>query len=64
MTETPEQDEILTYPEAAAVLKVAVSTLHKLVANDEVPSFWIGGSRRFSRNALLGLARTDEKAAG
>lgn len=64
MTETPAQDEILTYPEAAAVLKVAVSTLHHLVMKEEVPSFKVGGARRFSRNALLALARTDEKAAG
>lgn len=62
MTDTPEQDEILTYPEAAAVLKVSERTLYRLVDAGDVPSFWIGGSRRFSRNALLALARTE--AAG
>lgn len=64
MTDTPEQDEILTYAEAAAVLKVSERTLYRLVDADEVPSFWLGGNRRFSRNALLALPRAAEKAAG
>lgn len=64
MTDTPEQDEILTYPEAAAVLKVSERTLYRLVDADEVPSFWIGGNRRFSKNALLALIPSGEKAAG
>jgi excisionase family DNA binding protein len=52
MTETPEQDEVLTYPEAAALLKVHVRTLARLVANGEVPYSRVGGSVRFSRTAL------------
>lgn len=55
MSETPEQDEILTYPEAARVLRVSVRTLYRLVAAEEVPFTRVGSSVRFSRSALHAL---------
>ena len=65
MTQTPEQDEILTYPEAAEVLKVSLRTMYRLVADGKVPSFRVGGSTRFSRNALLDLGKPQaDEAAG
>lgn len=51
------EDEVLTYQEAAAVLKIGETTLRKLVAAGEVPSTKVGGSVRFSKGQLLALIR-------
>jgi excisionase family DNA binding protein len=55
MTETPPQDEILLYPEAAALLRISERTLRRHVADGTVPHVRLGGMVRFSRNALLEL---------
>jgi len=53
MTDIPEQDEVLLYPEAARLLRISERTLYRLVAEGTVPYSRIGGSTRFSRSALL-----------
>ena len=58
MTATPPQDEILTYAEAAALLKVTQRTLRRYVADGTVPYFRMGGLIRFSRTALVELVQT------
>lgn len=63
MTETPPQDEILTYPEAARLLRIGERTLYRLVAEGKVPHVRLGGSTRFSRDALLELVKTGGLAA-
>lgn len=62
MSEAAEQDEILTYPEAAALLRISVRTLHRAVAAGDVPCIRVGGSVRFSRNALLTPAPVPQEA--
>lgn len=53
----PEEDEILTVREAAALLKVSKSTLFRYVANRSIPysrpSGKARGDLRFSKRALL-----------
>lgn len=58
MTETPPQDEILLYPEAARLLRISERTLRRYVADGTVPHVRLGGSVRFSRIALLDLVAT------
>lgn len=53
MTTTPEQDEVLTYPQAAAVLQVGESTLRRYVAEGKIKPSRIGGHVRFVRSELL-----------
>lgn len=71
MTDTPAQDEVLTYKEAAALLKISARTLRRFVADGTVPHYRLGGQLRFSRNALLEMvqnpsvtAAASETAAG
>jgi excisionase family DNA binding protein len=55
MTETPAQDEVLLYPEAARLLRVSERTLRRWVTDGTVPHSRLGGSVRFSRAKLLEL---------
>jgi excisionase family DNA binding protein len=65
MTETPDQDEVLAYPEAAALLKISERTLMRLVVADKVPHTRVGGQVRFLRSELLDMLRSaPSKAAG
>jgi putative molybdopterin biosynthesis protein len=57
MTETPPQDEVLTHPEAARLLRVGERTLYRLVADGIVPRTLLGGSARYSRNELIRLVQ-------
>jgi excisionase family DNA binding protein len=64
MPDTPEQDEVLTYPEAAAVLRVSERTLYRLVAEGKVPHQRVGVQVRFLRSELLAMLRSTPEAAG
>lgn len=57
MTDSPPQDEVLTYAQAAELLKVSQRTLRRYVADGTVPSFRMGGLIRFSRTALVKLVQ-------
>jgi excisionase family DNA binding protein len=43
------QDEILTLPEVAQLLKVADKTVYSMAQKGPLPSFKVGGQRRFKR---------------
>jgi excisionase family DNA binding protein len=47
-----KNDEILTIPELAALLKIAEKTVYGLAQRREVPGFKVGGQWRFSRAAI------------
>jgi excisionase family DNA binding protein len=46
------RDAALTAAEAAAYLRVGVSTVHRAAAMGVLPSLMVGRHRRFSRRAL------------
>ncbi|WP_407642413.1 helix-turn-helix domain-containing protein [Caballeronia arvi] len=48
----PLNDEILTIPEVAALLRVAEKTVYTLAQRGEIPAFKVGGQWRFSRSAI------------
>lgn len=62
MTEAPEQDEVLTYAEAAELLKVSERTLIRLVVSGKVPHNRVGVQVRFLRSELLEWLRSSEVA--
>jgi excisionase family DNA binding protein len=64
MTETPAQDEVLLYPEAARLLRISERTLRRYVADGHIPHFRIDGAVRFSRTALLEMLRAGVSEAG
>jgi len=43
------EEEILTIKEVAAYLKLTEKTTYRLVLNDKIPGFKIGGSWRFRK---------------
>ena len=45
-------DEILTIPEVAALLKIAEKTVYVLAQRGDLPGFKVGGQWRFSRAAI------------
>ena len=45
-------DEILTIPELAALLKIAEKTVYGLAQRGKLPAFKVGGQWRFSRIAI------------
>lgn len=45
-------DEILTLPEVAALLRIAEKTVYGLAQRGQVPAFKVGGQWRFSRDAI------------
>lgn len=63
MTDSPPQDEVLTYAEAARLLKVSDRTLMRLVADGKVPHYRVGVQVRFSRTALLEMVQSGGVAA-
>ncbi len=46
------QDEILTIPEVAELLKIAQKTVYVLAQRRQLPAFKVGGQWRFSRTAI------------
>jgi excisionase family DNA binding protein len=45
-------DEILTIPEVAELLRIAEKTVYTLAQRGEIPAFKVGGQWRFSRAAI------------
>jgi excisionase family DNA binding protein len=43
------QDEILTLPEVAQLLKVAEKTVYSMAQKGQLPAFKVGGQWRFKR---------------
>ncbi len=43
------QDEILTLPEVAQLLKVAEKTVYSMAQKGQLPAFKVGGKWRFKR---------------
>lgn len=62
MTEASEQDEVLTYTEAAELLKISERTLTRLVVAGKVPHNRVGVQVRFLRSELISWLRTAEVA--
>ena len=52
-------NDILTVDQAATYLRVARSTLYKLVRRGAVPCMKVGGAVRFSRRTLLGWVESE-----
>ena len=46
------QDDILTIPEVASLLKVAEKTVYGLAQKGDLPAFKVGGQWRFLRTAI------------
>lgn len=47
-------DDILTIPEVAELLRIAEKTVYTLAQRGEIPAFKVGGQWRFSRGAIQG----------
>jgi excisionase family DNA binding protein len=45
-------DDILTIPEVAELLRIAEKTVYTLAQRAEIPAFKVGGQWRFSRGAI------------
>ena len=45
-------DDILTIPEVASLLRIAEKTVYTLAQRAEIPAFKVGGQWRFSRGAI------------
>jgi excisionase family DNA binding protein len=57
------RDELLTYPEAAAYLKLSVGSLRNLVSQRKIPVLHLGRRCRFSiqsLNASIGILNIDQ----
>ena len=54
-------DDVLTFQEACALLKVGKTCLYTAVKNGDVPCFRIGGLIRFRRRELLGETEHERK---
>ena len=46
------QDDILTIPDVASLLKVAEKTVYGLAQKGDLPAFKVGGQWRFRRTAI------------
>ncbi len=46
------QDDILTIPDVASLLRVADKTVYSLVQRGDLPGFKVGGQWRFRRKAI------------
>ena len=46
------QDEVLTIPDVASLLKVTEKTVYSLVRKGDLPAFKVGGQWRFRRTAI------------
>ena len=58
------QDDILTIPDVASLLKVADKTVYSLVQRGDLPGFKVGGQWRFSRTAIDSWIEVKTNAAG
>lgn len=54
-------DEILTLPEVAGLLKVAEKTVYTMVKRRDIPAFKVGGQWRFQRTDLLSWIELQKK---
>ncbi len=50
--ENNEVDPVMTIPELATYLRIAPSTVYRLLSEGKIPARKVGGSWRFSRNAI------------
>ena len=58
------QDDILTIPEVASLLKVAEKTVYGLAQKGDLPAFKVGGQWRFRRTASDTWIEVKTHAAG
>ena len=58
------QDDILTLPEVANLLKVAEKTVYGLAQKGDLPAFKVGGQWRFRRTAIDSWIEVKTGAAG
>ena len=58
------QDDILTLPEVAGLLKVAEKTVYGLAQKGDLPAFKVGGQWRFRRTAIDSWIEVKTQAAG
>ena len=58
------QDDILTIPEVASLLKVAGKTVYGLAQKGDLPAFKVGGQWRFRRTAIDTWIEVKTHAAG
>ena len=58
------QDDILTIPEVASLLKVAEKTVYGLSQKGDLPAFKVGGQWRFLRTAIDTWIEVNTHAAG
>lgn len=57
------QDEILTLPEVAQLLKVAEKTVYSMAQKGQLPAFKVGGKWRFKRVDLDAWIEQQKAAA-
>ena len=55
------EGDILDARQAAQLLNISVASLYRALQRQNVPSFQIGGTRRFRRTALLAWAARQEQ---
>ena len=58
------QDDILTLPGVAGLLKVAEKTVYGLAQKGDLPAFKVGGQWRFRRTAIDSWIEVKTQAAG
>ena len=58
------QDDILTIPDVASLLRVADKTVYSLVQRGDLPGFKVGGQWRFRRTAIDSWIEVKTHAAG
>lgn len=56
-------DEIMTISDIAAYLKITEKTAYRLVSEDKIPGFKVGGSWRFNREEIQAWAKSKDKQA-
>ena len=59
-----KQDDILTLPEVADLLKVAEKTVYGLAQKGDLPAFKVGGQWRFRRTAIDAWIEVKTQVAG
>ena len=58
------QDDILTIPDVASLLKVAEKTVYGLAQKGDLPAFKVGGQWRFRRTAIDSWIEMKTQAGG
>jgi len=61
ITDTPQQDELLTIQQAAEILKLSVPTIYGLVSRTEIPHAKKGKRLYFSKLELLEWVQSGRK---